>query len=309
MILNLRTMSFQELVIFVTVVREGGIIAAADKLGIAKSAVSTQLARLEDRLKVKLLERSSRRMSLTVAGEHILPRVESLIAEGERLFEQAEQEIGEPAGTVKMAVTPDFGSLVVTHFFPEVNRSYPKISMISKFDYQFEDLQDPSFDIAIRIGKVNDENLVAHQLGEFKRILVASPEYLAVHPIKQPSDLEHAECIVFSSTTTERIWKLFLASNMEQPIPIPIKSNMAVLSFSAIIELALANQGIAYVPEFMAIRQIRAGTLQRVLPSYQGISSKVFLVYRFGSDKIHRLKSVIEIAKAHIPNLLKSHSC
>ncbi|MGI0119577.1 LysR family transcriptional regulator [Zooshikella sp. RANM57] len=304
MILKLRTMSFMELMIFVEVVRCGGITAASHKLGIAKSAVSSQLSRLEDRLGVKLLERSSRRIAMTIEGKQLLPRVQSLIAEGELLFHQAELQSSEPSGQVRVALTPDFGQLVVAKFFPYVTQKYPKISLGCKFNYQFEDMQDTTFDLGVRIGTVNDENLVAQNLGEFRRILVASEQYVQQYPINDVEDLKTVNCLIFSSNNNNRIWSLLSCDDEGIEVSLDVSGDIAVQSFNTLVDLCLANQGVAYVPDFLVKDYISKRQLRHILPQWQSNITRVFVVYRFGADKIHRVKAVIDAAKQYLPGLL-----
>ena len=144
---------------------------------------------LEQRLQVRLLARSSRRVTLTREGERLLPRVESILAEGERLVEDAHEETSAPSGVVRIAASPELGGLLVKHFLPLVVERNPKLRITMRLEYGFEDMQDPSIDLAFRISRVNDDRLVAKPLGEFRRILVASPEYLQRHPLERPGDL------------------------------------------------------------------------------------------------------------------------
>ncbi|RDH43390.1 LysR family transcriptional regulator [Zooshikella ganghwensis] len=304
MILKLRTMSFMELIIFVEVVRCGGITAASQKLGIAKSAVSSQLSKLEDRLGLKLLERSSRRIAVTIEGKQLLPKIESLIAEGALLFQQAELQSSEPSGQVSVALTPDFGQRVVASFFPYVTQRYPKISLICKFNYQFEDMQDTAFDLGVRIGTINDENLVAHKLGEFRRVLVASEQYLEHHPINDIEDLKKVNCLIFSSRHNSRIWSLVSAEDEERTIALDVSGDIAAQSFKALVDLCVAHHGVVYVPAFLVKDHISKRQLRHILPQWHSNLMRVYLVYRFGADKVHRVKAVIDSAKTYLPGLL-----
>ncbi|WP_163831001.1 LysR family transcriptional regulator [Spartinivicinus ruber] len=304
MVHKLRTMSFMELIIFQEVVRCGGITAASNKLGIAKSAVSTQLSRLEKRLGVKLLERSSRRLMMTVEGQQLLPRVESLIAEGEFLFEYAETQSKEPGGQVRIALTPDFGQIVVAKFFPQVTKLYPQITLGCKFSYQFEDMQDTAFDLGVRIGKVNDESLVAYKLGQFKRVLVAGKKYAQQHPTFLPKDLKKLNCMTFSSSNNPRAWSLISCEDGVTEVSLDVCGDIAVQSFNILVELCLSNQGVAYIPYFLVKEYINSGQLKHILPQWQSKVSNAYLVYRFGADKIHRIKAVIDCAKTYLPSLL-----
>jgi DNA-binding transcriptional LysR family regulator len=302
----MRTMNFQELRVFSEVVRAGGITAAAEKLGVAKSAVSKQLNQLEQRLQVKLLARSSRRVSLTPEGKRLLPRIESIIAEGERLVDDAHEEVVKPAGVVRIPASPEFGALVAQRFLPRLLRDYPDLTVMMKLGYGFEDLQDPSIDLAFRIGHVNDDRLVARPLGEFRRILVASPDFVEHNPLVKPADLESVNCLVFSANTNSTTWTLQHRQKPKHIEQVNVKGNIAVLGFTALLGVAQTGTGIAYVPDFITTRATGDGRLVHCLPEWASQSTPVFIAYRFGAERIGRVNAVIDASKQIVPGLLVS---
>lgn len=298
----LRAMDFQQIHSFICIVRLGGITAAADHLGLAKSAVSKQLSQLEQVVGVKLLERSSRRIQLTREGEHLLPRLESLLAEGERLLAQAQDEQSRPEGKVRIAASPEFGAYVARHFFPQVLQAFPGLSLVMEPTYTFADLQDTAFDIAFRLGSVQDERLVARRLGSFQRILVASPTYLAAQPLRQPAELAQHPCLIFSNQNTRTRWTLQNAQ--ANTIEINVSGSIAIKSFTALMGLAEAGLGVAKVPAFIAQEAIASGRLVHCLPEYASQPMPVYLTYRFGAEKIQRVKAVLDAALVQVPLLL-----
>ncbi len=298
-------MSHLELLVFSQVVRSGGISKAADDLGIAKSAVSKQLARLEERLQVKLLIRSARRLSLTPEGENLLPMVESLIAETRRLVEVASDDISAPAGRVRVATSNELGQLLMARLMPEIAAQYPKLRIGVKLGYGFDDLQDPAFDLAFRIGRVSDDRLVSHQVGTYYRVLVAHPALPGLDRVREPTDLQQHECMIFSSEQHQREWPLVHSLDPEHTVPIPIGGRLAALSFSALCAAAEAGAGITYLPNFVARAPIDRGSLVRVLPDWRSPDAPVFLAYRYGSQKIARIRAVIDLARELIPPLLR----
>jgi DNA-binding transcriptional LysR family regulator len=301
----METMTFQELRIFSEVVRAGGITAAANKLGLAKSVVSKQLNRLEQQLQVQLLTRSSRRVKLTLEGERLLSRIESIIAEGERLVEDAHDEVGHPRGLVRIAASPEFGGLVVKRFFPLLLDKYPELNVTMKLAYRFEDLQDPSIDLAFRISHVQDDRLVARRLGEFRRIIIASPDYIKQHKIKHPADLEPANCLIFSSDSLNTTWTLQHKKDPQRLEHINVKGNMAVLGFNALLGVVESGVGIANVPDFITDRAIKDGSIVHCLKQWSSQPAPVFLAYRFGAERIGRVRAVIDEAREVIPGLLQ----
>ena len=273
-------------------------------MSLSKSAVSKHLTRLEERLGVKLLERSSRHVRLTAAGERLLPRVESILADGRRLLEQAAEERVEPAGLVRVAATPEFGSVVAQTFFPRVVQKYPLLQLAMSAAYRFEDLQDPAYDLAIRVGRVVDERLVAKRLGQFRRVVVASPSYLDRQAVREPEDLARINALIFSARTTERTWTFVRIPNDEDETRVDVRGSTAVQSFTTLAEMALRGLGVAYLPDFVVADAIRRGTLVRCLPRFHSPPTSVMLAYRFGTDGIRRVQVVLEMAKDEVPKLL-----
>lgn len=299
-----RTINLQELAAFAEVIKAGGITAAAEALGTSKSTVSMQITRLEARLGVTLLTRTSRRISLTREGQWILPRIISLLAETEHLLEDVQREASLPRGIVRIATTPAFGDRALRVLGPKIRETYPDIKLVVKPTYDFDDLQDPSFDFAIRIGKISDENLVAIPLGSFHRQIVASPDFAAQINLRNPAQLEHVECIAFSDTKTQHIWRLENVGDPRKTADIPIDANIAVRDFSTLLSLAKSGQGVGFLADFVTKTDLEHGNLVNCLPDWQSKPSEVMLAYRFGATRITRVKSVIDLARETISELL-----
>lgn len=299
-----RTINLQELAAFAEVIKAGGITAAAETLGTSKSTVSMQITRLEARLGVTLLTRTSRRIALTREGQRILPRIISLLAETEHLLEDVQQEASLPHGIVRIATTPAFGDRALRVLGPKVREIYPDIKLVVRPTYDFDDLQDPSFDFAIRVGKISDENLVAIPLGSFRRQIVASPEFAEQINLRNPAQLEHVECIAFSDTKTQHVWRLENVGDPRKTADIPIDANIAIRDFSTLLSLAKSGQGVGFLADFVTKSDLEHGNLVNCLPNWQSKPSKVMLAYRFGATRITRVKSVIDLARETISELL-----
>ncbi|MEM7196549.1 MAG: LysR substrate-binding domain-containing protein, partial [Pseudomonadota bacterium] len=256
-----------------------------------------------DRVGVPLLLRSSRRMQLTREGESFLPRVVSLLAEGEQLLAHAEQKQSEPGGTVRIAMTPDFGKRVVSEVFPLFAEQLPDIRLQAKLGFDFEDIQDPSFDLAIRLGSVNDDNLVALKLGAFRRLAVVSPDDLRSTPVNRPEDLAALDAIVFGSRGNERIWTFGAENPSTPPVNVAVSGRYAVDSFELCAALAAAGKGVAYVPEFVARPYIERGVLREILPGWASKPTPAFLVYRFGADRVTRIAAALKLLRQEVPKL------
>jgi DNA-binding transcriptional LysR family regulator len=304
MVSSLETVELQELRTFVAVGRRLGITAAAELLGVAKSAVSKSLGTLERRLGVRLFERSSRRVALTREGETLLPRAESILAELERLVADARSEFIEPAGAVRIAATPEFGGLLVGRFVPPLLERHPKLQVAMQLEYAHTDLLDPSVDIAFRVGSVHDDRLVAKPLGRFHRILVASPAWVAQHPVRQPADLARCEALLFSEQQLRTEWTLLPVRGDGDAVDVSVQGRLAVRGFNALLAAAEAGLGVARLPAFVAHAALERKSVVRVLPAWTSPPANVHLVHRFGVDRIGRVKAVIAAAQDMVVPLL-----
>ncbi|MBL4646232.1 MAG: LysR family transcriptional regulator, partial [Rhizobiales bacterium] len=247
-----KTLEFRELLAFSTVIQQGGITAAADNLNLSKSTISLQVSRLEQSLGVKLLERNSRRVALTREGENLLPRVMSLLEEMQLLKDESSLAASVPNGNVRIAVTPALGGFVLKTLIPHLRQTHPNMRLIVESAYQFDDLQDPNFDFAIRVGRIKDDTLVANHVGTFRRVLVASPAFIQEHAPTTPADLAQTPCLVFSGNSPEANWRLESAQHPQQTEVVLVQSHVAVRNFSVLLDLAKQGLGVALVPNFLA---------------------------------------------------------
>jgi DNA-binding transcriptional LysR family regulator len=262
-----------------------------------------QISRLETRFGTRLLERSSRPVALTREGADILPRVQSLLAEARHLLESASEAKATPRGPVRIAVTPALGSLVLERLVPVLAERYPDITLIVIPSYGFDDMQDPAFDFAIRIGKVADEALVAQKVGRFSRVLVCAPGHPAAQA-RSIRDLDDLPLLASSGQTNEVRWHLEKAGSPDTRIVIERDARVVVLDFEMLCRLARQSNGVAMIPEFMVSQDLAEKRLVRVLPEWQSPPLDVLLAYRVGMTQISRVARVIDLARTAIADVL-----
>ena len=301
MVQDIGTFSLPALRCFSTVARLGGISAAAERLGIAKSGVSRYVAQLEAHLGVKLLERGGRSVKLTPVGELLDYRIRSILAEIDQLDDIAREESVGVSGLVRIVATPEFGGLVTRTLFPLVQARHPDLKLVMRTGYAFEDMQDPRTDLAFRVGTFKDDRLVARQLGTFSAWLVASPTVLQDFRLKSPADLAHVPCLVFRGDRTAADWTL---QRGDQNETVEVNGAIGVQNFKVLLDLALAGHGVAFLPEFIVQSAVDDGKLVRCLPEYTSRAFPVFLAYRPGARRIARLDAAISLAETHVPPLL-----
>jgi DNA-binding transcriptional LysR family regulator len=281
-----------------------GVTAAAQALGQPKSVVSKNLSGLEALLQVRLFERSSRRVALTREGQALLPRAESILAELERLKGEAQHEFVHVAGTVRIAATPEFGALVASRLVPPLLAEYPQLQVAMQLEYAHADLLDPFIDLAFRVGSVHDERLVARPLGRFHRVLVASPSFAAAHPLAGPEALSEVDCLVFSDREMTSDWTMLCSDAQVSAHEVRVRSRLAVRGFTALLAAAEAGLGVARLPSFVVQAALARGDVVRVLPEWHSPPATVYLVHRFGVERIGRIRAVIEAARTHLVPLL-----
>lgn len=298
-----RTIGLPALLSFHTVARLGGISAAADHLGMAKSGVSRHVAQLEEHFAVKLLERGARSVKLTRIGNRLDQRIRSILAEIDLLDDIAREESGGVSGQVNLATTPEFGALVASTLLPAVNERHPDLSLVMRPGYTFEDMQDPGTDLAFRIGTFEDDRLVAKELGRFRCWLVASPKFASEHAIKSPQDLKDQPCLTFRDDKPDTTWTLF---SPKEVTTIKVTGPFSARSFTVLSDLAIAGQGYAFLPEFMLSESIEQGRLIRCLPEHTSRPYTVFLTYRPGVRRVARIDATATLAEELIPQILSN---
>jgi DNA-binding transcriptional LysR family regulator len=301
MVHDIRTLGLPALLSFRTVARLGGISAAADQLGVAKSGVSRHVAQLEAHFGVRLLERGARSVRLTPVGARLDGRIRSILAEVDLLADIVSEERAGVSGQVTIAATPEFGTLIATELFPLIRERHPGLTLVMRPAYAFEDMQDPGTDLAFRVGSFQDDRLVVRKLGSFRRWLVAAPRLVEDYPLDCPEDLAQAPCLTFRGDRAQASWTF---ASAERDTSVEVSGPIAVRSFSILLDLACAGQGFAVLPQFMLTDAIERGALVRCLPDHASRSTPVFLSFRPGARNIARISAVIEDAESFAPSLL-----
>lgn len=302
------TVDLKHLRLFALAARNLSLTAAARALDVPKSTVSKAIAELERRLGVRLMERSSRRVAVTRAGAHLLARTDSILAEVDQLAADMRDETHLATGAVRLSAPPELGTRLAAEFAPAVLAAHPRLVLTLGVDYAFDDLLLPEVDLAFRVGTVHDDRLVARALGQFRRLLVASPEYVHSRRVREPADLERCNCLTFGAGAPAAKWAFERRradrDRGEGSIDIAVRGNFAAHSFVALLAAARAGLGVARVPDFVAGDPIRRGELVQVLPLWSAPPSTVYLVHRFGHERVGRVRLLIDEALARMPALL-----
>ena len=262
---------------FVRVVDSGSFSAAARRLNVSKSAVSAHVQRLEDRLGVRLLNRTTRRLSLTEAGAAYYRHCARILAEAEAAEQAASALQREPRGTLRISAPDSFGWMHVAPAVPAFLKRYPELGIDINLSLAFVNLVDEGLDLAIRIGTLEDSALVVRTLASSRQVLCAAPAYLAEHGTpREPNDLVDHNCLCADLPTWGNVWRL-AGKDGETRVTVDgsFRSNNAEMLRAA----ALDGIGIAALPTWVVSEQLRSGALQRVLTAWEAPVNTIYAVY------------------------------
>ena len=270
--------SLTDIAVFTQVVDSGSFTAAAERLSLSKSVVSKYVTRLEDRLGARLLNRTTRRLSLTEVGRVFYER--SL--RGLQEIEEAEAEVsrlqGKPRGTLRLNTPMSFGILHIAPALPDFLRRYPEISVDMNLDDRKVDVIEEGFDLSIRISELPDSALIARRLAPCRHAVVASPEYLEQNGIPTtPDDLRHHNIISYRYQESAREWHF--RDSDKKTISVPISGTVQMNNSLALREALLGGIGMTRTPTFVVGQDIQSGRLKQVLTNYETLEVSIYLVY------------------------------
>ncbi|WP_229008205.1 LysR family transcriptional regulator [Methylophilus sp. Leaf408] len=295
-------MDFNEAAVFVKVVQAGSFSAAARQLGLPTSTVSTRVARLEKRLGVTLLQRTTRRLHLTEAGTLYYEQASiglGYLLEAEAALDAARLQ---PQGTLKVTAPADLGDALLAGLVKRVQTEYPDLVLEMLLTDRYVDLIAEGVDVAIRTGELRDSSLIAKSLGSIQWALFASPLYLQQAPaLEAPPHLHAHTCLQFTPIGREQ----WLLSNKQSEISVPMSGRTLVNSIGVIKAMAENGQGVALLPTFICQHAQRSQQLVRLLPAWLGRADAVHLVYPQQRFMPPKLRAFIEVAVAELKTQFK----
>lgn len=272
--------TFSSIECFVRSAEVGSFAEAARRLSLTPAAVGKNVARLEARMGVRLFQRSTRRLTLTEAGQRFLGEVASSFQTIQYAVANLASAEGQPAGTLKVSMGTVFGRLYIVPLLGEFLQRYPAISPDWHFDNRQIDLIGQGFDAAIGGGFDLPQGVVARKLTPAHRILVAAPAYLERHPaIRQPVDLQALDGILIRSPQTGRVRSWPLTNRQQEQTPLNIRLRMTMSDSEAACAAAQQGLGVALVSMPFAVPYLQAGSLLRVLPDWYVDDGNISLYY------------------------------
>ena len=284
---------FENMGAFIRVVEASSISGAADRLGVAKSAISRRLKELEEHLGVELFHRTTRRMNLTETGRafyHQSVRILDDVLEAEIATSQAH---GTLKGSLKIALPSTFGLMHMGPAINEFSKAHPQIEFDLDFNDREVDLIQEGFDLAIRIANLPDSSLIARRLAPIQTIICASPSYLEKMGIPQePDDLIEHQCLVYSLLRDFEYWHLTDARGNE--IKTRIHPYLKASTGEFLRDAAVEGRGIILVPTFIAYKEIESGALVPLLNEYSAFQINAYAIYPQTRHLSQRVRTFVD---------------
>jgi DNA-binding transcriptional LysR family regulator len=286
------------LALFAAVIEHGSFSAAGRALDMSPSAVSRAIDRIEARLGVRLLLRSTRALSLTAEGHAYLQAARRILAD----LDDAEQQIadqGTPRGRLRISAALAHGRLCVVPLLGEFARLYPDILIDIALTDTLVDVADGQADVAIRFGPLPDSSLTVRKLGETGRVIVASPDYLATHGIpREPEDLHRFNCLNFNFRRVEPVWPF---RRDGRDFSLAVKGSIEANNGETLGQLAAAGAGIARVGSFSVAAEIADGRLVRILEEFNpGDIEVIQAVFVGGPSTPARIRAFVDFLAARL---------
>jgi DNA-binding transcriptional LysR family regulator len=264
--------------VFAQVVESGSFAKAAERLGLSTSATSRQVADLEAHLQTRLLNRTTRRVSLTESGQAFYERAVQLLADLEEAEQEAARAAVVPRGTIRLTTSVNFGVRRLAPAIAEFLAQHKEVRFDVSLSDRIVDLVEEGFDLGVRIGSAGSENLVARKLGETRLVPCAAPAYLAAHGApEKPEDLERHNCLTYEYVTPRNLWRFRDSSGGERAVRISgtLHSNNGDL----LAEAAARGAGIVFEPAFIVGPDVRAGRLVPLLQEFTPPPVPIYAVY------------------------------
>ncbi|EOC1267353.1 LysR family transcriptional regulator [Cronobacter malonaticus] len=264
----------QDMALFALVAETGSFTAAAQKAGLPKSSVSQRISQLEAHVGLRLLNRTTRKLSLTFAGEHYLVHCREMLDASERADLAIQRLRDNPSGRLRITSPAGIGATLLARMNAEFLAKYPEITLEVFISDDVRDLVMEGFDVALRTGKPQDSSLIGRKIGLCPRYLLASPAYLARH-----SALTHPSQLVDHRVIVHRAWSEWLLQRDRELYRCHLNQMHQTDNLLYARESALAGAGITLLPAFLLDETLTQGALVNVLPEWTVTGNDLYLVY------------------------------
>ena len=288
---------FEEIHTFIRVVDNGSLSAAADNLNLAKSAVSRRLSDLESRLGVQLLQRTTRRINLTDAGQRFYQRCSQILADLEDSEQEASTEQSQLSGTVRIAAPLSFG---IQHLSPLLDQfliQHPELNLDLKLTDRVINLMQEGADLGIRIGQLKDSSFQARKLSSCQQLICASPAYLEQSGTPETmEDLLHHQGLVYSNVPEQQLWSYQHQDGRSGSVRVP--SRLRADNGDVLLRAAIDGLGILPTVSFIAYQAIKQGLLVPILQEYHREDLGIYAIYPAQRHLPLRIRTLIDFMVA-----------
>jgi DNA-binding transcriptional LysR family regulator len=281
-----------DLLAFLRIVETGSLSRAAERLGLSKSIISRRLSDLEACLSAKLITRGARGAKPTELGLAYYAQAANVLAGLEAANEMVAASVSEIAGKLRITAPLSFGVLRLTKVLASFARTYPMVELDVSFDDKAVDLVGGGFDLAIRIGNPADSSLVARKLGTIHRVLVGSPDYLAVHGRPdQPRDLTRHKALLYANAGAAERWRFRMGEGWEH---VAVRARLRTDNGEMLRDAAVAGLGLAILPDFIAGSAITSGNLEILLANHPIEPAGLYAVMPPGRAVTARVRGLVD---------------
>lgn len=295
-------MDFNQAAVFVKVVQAGSFSAAARLLGLPASTVSHRVATLEKRLGVTLLQRTTRRLKLTEAGELYFQHASTGLGHMLEAEAAVSESVGEPGGLLCVTAPADVGDLILAGVLTRMRRLHPKVRVELVLVNRYVDLVAEGVDVAIRTGELKDSSLIAKAAGIARWVPFASPGYLqSAPPLDSPQDLQHHCCLQFTPLG-KAAWTLAGQRGSEL---VPLSGQVMVNDVRVLHSMVQAGEGVALLPRYLCREECSAGKLVQVLPGWYAKADPIHIVYPRQRFMPPKLRVFVDLATEELCNWLE----
>ncbi len=289
--------------IFARVVEAGSFSEAGRQLGVAPSSVSRQINELENSLGALLFQRTTRKLSLTEAGELYYERATRIVTEIDEAKLAVSQLDGTPTGILRLNVPDSLSRRYIVPTLVAFQEKFPGVEIVLLASDQVMDMIEHRIDLTIRLGALTDSSLVARKIGSGRRVVCASTAYLkkAGHP-KSPDDLTDHNCLIFRSNPGSNVWKF---KNIKSVISaVRVSGNLYANDGESLVAAAVEGHGIILVPEWLVNCELREGTLQELLTHYSLIPKEtpMYALYPRQRHLPPKVRAFIDFMVEHFKN-------
>ena len=289
---------YQEMRVFTAVVDAASFVGAGDALNMSKAAVSRHVSDLEQRLGVRLMQRTTRKLSLTSEGELFLARSREILASIEASEAELSTRSVTASGLLKISVPVSFGIRHLAPLWSEFLANHPQVTLDVQLADRVIDLMDEGFDLAVRIARLPDSSLISRQLASTRQLLCAAPSYLKRRGTPaHPSELAQHDVMGYSLMAMGDQWQF---TGPDGPVSAKVRPRMWTNNGDSCVAASLAGAGIQLQPTFLIDQELASGQLVEIMPQFRSVELGIYAVYPSRKFVLPKMRALVEFLSAEL---------